>query len=38
MIDKEHIDMMKDGVIIINCARGGIIDEVALMKHLYPAK
>ncbi|MGI5859842.1 MAG: hydroxyacid dehydrogenase, partial [Tepidanaerobacteraceae bacterium] len=30
MIDKEHINMMKNGVIIINCARGGIIDEDAL--------
>ena len=32
MINKETISMMKDGVIIINCARGGIIDEMALSK------
>jgi D-3-phosphoglycerate dehydrogenase len=27
MITKEHINKMKDGVIIINCARGGIVNE-----------
>ncbi|MDI6718532.1 MAG: phosphoglycerate dehydrogenase [Methanomicrobiales archaeon] len=30
LIDAEKIAMMKDGVRIINCARGGIIDEKAL--------
>ena len=38
MIDKERIDMMKDGVIIINCARGGIIDENALYEGLVSGK
>lgn len=27
MITEEHINKMKDGVIVINCARGGIINE-----------
>lgn len=30
LINKEAFDMMKDGVQIVNCARGGIIDEDAL--------
>ncbi|NLU11407.1 MAG: phosphoglycerate dehydrogenase [Tepidanaerobacter acetatoxydans] len=38
MIDKERIAMMKDGVIIINCARGGIIDEAALYDALVSGK
>ncbi|NLZ53138.1 MAG: phosphoglycerate dehydrogenase [Thermoanaerobacteraceae bacterium] len=38
MIDKERINMMKDGVIIINCARGGIIDESALYEGLVSGK
>jgi len=38
MIDKEHINMMKNGVIIINCARGGIIDEDALYEALVSGK
>ncbi|PLX71224.1 MAG: phosphoglycerate dehydrogenase [Denitrovibrio sp.] len=31
MITKKHIDKMKDGVVIINCARGGIINELDLV-------
>ncbi len=27
LISKESIDIMKDGVLIINCARGGIVNE-----------
>ncbi|WP_022849885.1 phosphoglycerate dehydrogenase [Limisalsivibrio acetivorans] len=27
MITKEHIDKMKDDVVIVNCARGGIVNE-----------
>jgi len=27
MITEKHINMMKDGVIIVNCARGGIVNE-----------
>ncbi|HHY41999.1 MAG TPA: phosphoglycerate dehydrogenase [Thermoanaerobacterales bacterium] len=38
MIDKERINMMKDRVIIINCARGGIIDEAALYEGLVSGK
>ena len=30
LINKKAFDLMKDGVQIINCARGGIIDEDAL--------
>ncbi|MTD30996.1 phosphoglycerate dehydrogenase [Planomicrobium sp. YIM 101495] len=30
LLDKEAFELMKDGVQIINCARGGIIDEQAL--------
>jgi D-3-phosphoglycerate dehydrogenase len=29
---------MKDGVGIVNCARGGVIDEVALVKALDSGK
>lgn len=29
---------MKDGVIIVNCARGGIINEDALLKALNSGK
>ncbi len=35
--DKEFV-MMKDGVRIVNCARGGIINEVALLKALDSGK
>lgn len=38
MINKERIDMMKSGVIIVNCARGGIIDEDALYEALLTGK
>ncbi len=34
LIDKESIARMKKGVIIINCARGGVIDEEALYEAL----
>lgn len=34
MIDRGRIALMKEGVRIINCARGGIIDEVALAEAL----
>ena len=38
MINKESISKMKDGVIIINCSRGGIIDEAALYEALKAGK
>lgn len=38
MIDADAINMMKDGVRIINCARGGIIDEEALYQGLKSGK
>jgi D-3-phosphoglycerate dehydrogenase len=34
MIGEKELNLMKDGVGIINCARGGAIDEVALVKAL----
>ncbi|MBQ9733290.1 MAG: lactate dehydrogenase [Clostridia bacterium] len=38
MIDKKAIDMMPDGVIIINTARGGLIDSNALIDALESGK
>lgn len=38
LINEESISKMKDGVIIINTARGGLIDEKALMKALDSGK
>ena len=38
LIGREEISMMKDGVGIINCARGGVIDEVALVDALEEGK
>lgn len=35
--DKEFA-MMKDGVVLINCARGGTVDETALLKALESGK
>ena len=32
IIGKTQFDLMKKGVRIVNCARGGIVDEVALME------
>lgn len=34
VIGKEELQLMKDNVGIINCARGGVIDEVALIEAL----
>ena len=34
VIDKKEIEVMKEGVGIINCSRGGIINEVALIEAL----
>jgi D-3-phosphoglycerate dehydrogenase len=38
MIDARAIAQMKDGVIVINCARGGIYDEQALYDALLSGK
>jgi len=38
MIDKEEIDKMKNGVILINCARGGLFNEEALLEGLTNGK
>ncbi len=37
-IGKKEIDMMKKGVVLINCARGGVIDEHALLDALNSGK
>lgn len=34
MLTSEHFAMMKDGVLIVNCARGGIINETAMLDAL----
>jgi D-3-phosphoglycerate dehydrogenase len=38
IIGDKEFTMMKDGVGIVNCARGGVIDEVALVKALDSGK
>lgn len=38
LINKETINKMKDGVIIINCARGGIVNEADLIDALKSGK
>ena len=38
IIGKEEFELMKEGVGIINAARGGVIDEVALMQALESGK
>lgn len=38
LVDDDSISQMKDGVIIVNCARGGIINEDALLKALNSGK
>ncbi len=38
MINMDSIEKMKDGVIIINCSRGGVIDENALYNALKKGK
>ena len=38
LLDKAAFDQMKDGVMIINCARGGIVDEADLNQALKSGK
>ncbi len=38
MIDEKEFEIMKDGVYIVNCARGGIINEKALIKYMETGK
>ncbi|MCD6525615.1 MAG: phosphoglycerate dehydrogenase [Desulfuromonas sp.] len=38
MITGEHFEKMKDGIIAINCARGGIIEEQAMLQALESGK
>ncbi len=38
LISTPELERMKDGVAIINCSRGGIIDEMALIKALDSGK
>jgi len=38
MIGQKEINKMKDGVVLINCARGGLYDEVALYNNIKSGK
>lgn len=38
IIEEEHFSMMKDNVFLINCAKNGIINEVALIQALNKGK
>jgi D-3-phosphoglycerate dehydrogenase len=38
IVDEAALTIMKDGVGIVNCARGGVIDEIALIKALDSGK
>ncbi|MCT4632614.1 MAG: phosphoglycerate dehydrogenase [Firmicutes bacterium] len=38
MISREQFEVAKDGVRVVNCARGGIIDEAALYEYLVNGK
>ncbi len=38
LLNQDAFDRMKDGVMIINCARGGIVDESALLDALESGK
>ena len=38
LLGKEEFAKMKDGVAVVNCARGGVIDEVALIEALDSGK
>lgn len=38
MLDARHFEAMKDGVIVINCARGEIVNEAAMLAALQSGK
>jgi len=38
ILDKPQFDMMKDNVIVVNCARGGTVNEAALVEALDSGK
>lgn len=38
LIGKKELDLMKDGVYIVNCARGKVVDEAALLEALNSGK
>ncbi len=38
LINEEAFEKMKEGVFVLNCARGGIVDEKALLKALKEGK
>ena len=38
MIGKNEFEIMKDGVAVVNCSRGGVIDEAALIQALDSGK
>jgi D-3-phosphoglycerate dehydrogenase len=38
VIGKKEFEIMKKGVVIVNCARGGVVDEAALLEALNSGK
>ncbi|MEN8187329.1 MAG: D-2-hydroxyacid dehydrogenase [Bacteroidota bacterium] len=38
VISNNEFDMMKDGVVLVNAARGGVVDEMALVKAIEEGK
>jgi D-3-phosphoglycerate dehydrogenase len=38
VLGKKEFDLMKKGVVIVNCARGGVVDEAVLLENLNSGK